>query len=115
MAFAEKFGELSTTGAPESPTEPVVEVKLTVPVAALVVTVAELIDALEVKLTVLVVAVPTVPDNPRAPPVAVSVIVLPVIAVPTDEFRLFAAMRLNTLLAPELDVTVVVPALLSLI
>ena len=113
LALAEKFGELIVTGAPERPTDPVVEVRLTVPVAAFVVTFAELIEAFEVSETVLVVAVPTVPANPSAPPVAVNDIVEPEISVAAPEFKLFAAMMLNTLPAPELPVTVVVPALLS--
>ena len=98
------------TGAPDNPIEPDVDVRLTVPVAALVLTFAELIEALEVRLTVFVVPDPTVPDRPSEPAVAVSVIVVPEIVVPTPALRLPAAVKLNTLPAPELPVTVVVPA-----
>lgn len=114
FALAEKFGELNRIGVPSVPTEPEVDVRLTVPVAAFVVTLADVIDAFEVNETVSVVAVPTAPDRPRAPPVAVNIIVLPVIAAAAEVFKLFAAIRLNVLPAPELDVTVVVAALLSL-
>lgn len=113
VALAEKFGELTTTGAPESPIEPEVDVRLTVPVAAFVVTLAELIDALEVNVTVLVVVVPTVPASPSAPAVAVRLIVVPVIFVAAPEFKLPAAVKLNTLPAPESELTVVVAALES--
>ncbi len=98
------------TGLPNAPIEPAVEVKLTVPVAELVVTFAELIEALEVNETVLVAAVPTVPANPSEPLVAVKLMVLPVIAVAADEFKLPAAVRSNMPPAPEFAVTVVVPA-----
>ncbi len=98
------------TGAPDVPMDPVVEVRLTVPVAAFVLTFAELMEADEVRLTVLVVAVPTVPASPREPAVAVSVIVEPEMVVPAAEFKLPAAVRLNKLPAPESLVTVVVPA-----
>lgn len=86
------------------------DVRLTVPVAALVKTFAELIEALEVRLTVLVVPEPTVPASPSEPAVAVSVIVEPDIVVPAAAFKLPAATKLNTLPAPESLVTVVVPA-----
>ncbi len=98
------------TRAPEVPIDPDVDVRFTVPVAAFVLTLAELIDALEVKLTVFVVAVPTVPASPSDPAVAVSVMVEPEMVVPAAEFKLPAAVRLNKLPAPESLVTVVVPA-----
>ncbi len=84
--------------------------RLTVPVAALVMTFAELIEALDVRLTVSVAAEPTVPASPSEPAVAVRVIVVPEIVVPPAAFKLPAAIKLNTLPAPELPVTVVVPA-----
>lgn len=112
-ALADRFGAFTTTGAPDRPIEPAVDVKLTVPVAAFVVTFAELIEAFEVRVTVSVEVVPTVPASPSAPVVAVSDMVVPVIAVPTLLFRLPAAVKLNMLPAPELEEIVVVPALLS--
>lgn len=106
---------MSETGEPDEPTDPAVEVRLTVPVAAFVITFAELIEALEVRLTVSVAAVPTVPERPSEPAVAVSVMVVPVTVVPTAALRLPAAVKLKTLPAPELPVTVVVPATESFI
>ena len=111
--MAEKLGALMTTGVPEIPIEPLVEVRLTVPVAALVVTLALLMDALDCKVTVAVEVVPTVPERPRDPFVAVRSMVVPVIEVPLEELRLPAADRLKTLPAPELLVIVEVPAVES--
>ncbi len=108
--MADKFGEFNVTGAPDKPIEPAVEVRFTVPVAAFVVTLAELIEALEVNDTVLVVPVPIVPASPREPLVAVRLITLPTIVVPTPTFKLPAAVKSNMLPAPELPVTVVMPA-----
>ncbi len=111
--MADRFGEFTVTGVPSSPIDPAVEVRFTVPVTALVVTLAELIEAFDVNDTVFVVPVPTVPASPSEPLVAVSMIVEPVTEVPTFEFKLPAAIKLNVVAAPELPVIVVVPALLS--
>ncbi len=113
FALAERFGELTVTCEPDEPIDPDVDVRLTVPVAAFVVTFAELIDALEVSETTLVVPVPTVPASPRDPLVAVRLMLEPTIELPPAEFKLPAATTLNTPLAPELPLIVVVPALLS--
>ena len=103
------------TGVPEIPIDPLVDVRLTVPVAALVVTLALSMEALDCSVTVFVEVVPTVPERPSEPLVAVRSIVVPVIDVPLEELRLPAAERLKTLPAPELPVMVEVPAVESVI
>ncbi len=103
---------MTVTGVPKTPIDPAVEVKFTVPVAAFVVTFAELIEALDVNETVLVVPVPTVPARPSEPLVAVRTMLDPVTEVKAVEFKLPLAIKLNVFAAPEFP-EIVVTALLS--
>lgn len=100
------------TGVPDTPTEPAVEVRLTVPVPLSVKPPAKLPALLmlpaDVKEIELVVALPTAPARPSEPPVAVRAMLVPVIAA--EEFKLFVAVKLNVPPAPDALLTVVVAA-----
>ena len=108
------------TGVPETPIEPAVEVRLTVPVAAMRFNPPAKLEALEIlfaefRVIELVLAtVPTDPASPSEPVVAVNPMSVPVIAAAAFEFKFPAAVMLNVPPAPELLLTTVVPALESL-
>lgn len=113
MADAEIFGAESDTAVPTVPMEFAVEVRLMVPVPltlsppenvpAFVIAPAEVKDIVDVFATV-----PTAPWRLREPVVAARLMVVPVMLTPAPLFKLPFATMLNTLPAPELEVTVVV-------
>ena len=119
MALAEILAADRATGVPDTPMEPAVDVRFTVPVAVTFKPPGKL-DALlmlpeELRvMAVVAAAVPTAPCNASDPFVDVSSIVVPRTVIPLPEFKLPEAVRLKSLPAAELLVKVVVPALESL-
>lgn len=119
MAFAETLGAAKVTGVPETPTEPAVDVRLTVPVP-LSVNPPEKLPALlrlpaEVREIELVDALPTAPASANEPPVAVRLMLLPVVFEAALELKFVAATTLKVppVPAPELLLSFSEPALLT--
>ncbi len=105
---------------PDEPTEPAVDVRLTVPVAALTVMPPPKLLVLfrlpaELRLIELVLAFPTGPDNANEPFVEVSSMVLPLMLTPALELRLPELVKLKSFPAIEFAFIVVVPAFVLLI